>query len=42
VTLKPADVTKNMTVLGNITSGIIQAGASPLTAPWQPLNVINV
>src|SRR5579859_89515 len=40
--LKPADVTKNMTVLGNITSGMIQAGAGPLTAPWQPLNVINV
>jgi len=42
VILKPADIAKNMTVLGNITSGLIQAGAGPLTAPWLPLNAVNV
>jgi len=42
VDLKPADVNKNMTVLGNITSGLIHAGAGLLTLPWQPLNAINI
>jgi hypothetical protein len=42
MSLKPLDVTKNLTVLGNITSGLIQAGTSTLAAPWLPLNAINV
>ena len=41
--LNPANVSKSLTVLGNITSGRIEVGGSPLAAvPWGPLNVINI
>jgi hypothetical protein len=40
--LNPLDGGKTMTVLGNITSGIIKVGTSDLGAPWAPLNAINV
>ena len=46
MSLNPASVAKNLTVLGNITSGLIVVDGTPLgaltTLPWAPLNVINI
>jgi hypothetical protein len=46
MSLNPTSVAKSLTVLGNITSGLIVADGTPLgaltTLPWAPLNVINI
>jgi hypothetical protein len=40
--LNPLDQTKTLTVLGNITSGLITVGTTVLGTPWAPLNAVNV
>jgi hypothetical protein len=42
VNLNPLDQTKTLTVLGNITSGLITIGTTALGVPWAPLNAVNV
>jgi len=40
--LNPKDVNKTLTVVGNISSGDIQASGGPLPGAWIPLNVRSI